>query len=63
MIYYYYAEIYKMFKEYTQAIRYYKDSLDALRRYKEKKKIERDAQGSAMYSYMSSYNPITSIYR
>lgn len=62
MIFYYYAEIYKTFKDYKLALEHYRKSRDALEEYKLKKRKERDAMGSAMLSHFSTMNPATRIF-
>jgi hypothetical protein len=42
MIFYYYAEIHKMFQEYREAIEFYQKSLDCFEAYRNKKRAERE---------------------
>lgn len=62
MIYYYYAEIYKIFKDYREALKNYQKSREALDEYKIKKKKQREATGSSMLAQFSSFNPATRIF-
>ena len=46
MIYYYYAEIHKMFNEYDDAIYFYLKSIQFFRDYANKRRKERENKGS-----------------
>ena len=62
MIFYYYAEIYKIFKDFKEALKNYQKSKNALDEYKYKKKKQREASGSSMLTQISSFNPATRIF-
>ena len=62
MISFYYAEIYKMFKNFKDALHHYVESKENFQKYKQCMKKEKDSKGANFINKFKSCNPLTRIF-